>query len=56
MLDNISFTVPAGSVTALVGHSGSGKTTLAGLMPRFYTHYEGHILLDGHELSDYDAG
>ena len=53
MLENINFTVPAGSVTALVGHSGSGKTTLAGLLPRFYWHYDGSILLDGHELSDY---
>ena len=53
ILDDVSFTVPAGSVTALVGHSGSGKTTLAGLLPRFYTNYEGQITLDGHELSDY---
>ena len=54
VLEDVSFTVPAGSVTALVGHSGSGKTTLAGLIPRFYSSYEGHILLDGHELSDYE--
>ena len=53
VLDDVSFTVPAGSVTALVGHSGSGKTTLAGLLPRFYTDYEGSITLDGHELADY---
>lgn len=53
VLDEVSFSVPAGSVTALVGHSGSGKTTLAGLLPRFYRYSEGHILLDGHELSDY---
>ena len=53
VLSDVSFTVPAGSVTALVGHSGSGKTTLAGLLPRFYTDYEGNITLDGHELSDY---
>ena len=53
VLSDVSFTVPAGSVTALVGHSGSGKTTLAGLLPRFYTGYGGHIILDGHELSDY---
>lgn len=52
-LENISLRLPAGSVTALVGHSGSGKTTLAGLLPRFYTHNEGRILLDGHELADY---
>ena len=53
VLKNISFTMPAGTVTALVGRSGSGKTTLAGLLPRFYPDYEGHITLDGHELSDY---
>ena len=53
VLRDISFTVPAGSVTALVGRSGSGKTTLANLLPRFYSDYAGHILLDGVELSDY---
>ncbi len=53
VLQNISFKVPAGSVTALVGHSGSGKTTLAGLLPRFYPYSKGHILLDGVELKDY---
>lgn len=53
VLDDVSFSVPAGSTTALVGPSGSGKTTLAGLLPRFYQYSEGHILLDGHELSDY---
>ncbi len=53
VLEDVSFTVPAGSVTALVGHSGSGKTTLAGLLPRFYPYSEGHVLLDGVELSDY---
>lgn len=52
-LRDISFRVPAGSITALVGRSGSGKSTLAGLLPRFYSEYEGHILLDGRELSDY---
>ena len=54
VLKDISFSVPAGSVVALVGHSGSGKTTLAGLLPRFYFDYEGSIRLDGHELSDYE--
>lgn len=53
VLNEVSFTIPAGSVTALVGHSGSGKTTLAGLLPRFHAYDDGHILLDGHELSDY---
>ncbi|HET6566057.1 MAG TPA: lipid A export permease/ATP-binding protein MsbA, partial [Xanthomonadales bacterium] len=53
VLKDISFRVPAGSVTALVGHSGSGKTTLAGLLPRFYNYNSGHVLLDGIELKDY---
>ncbi len=53
ILENISLRLPAGSVTALVGHSGSGKTTLAGLIPRFYNYQQGRILLDGHELADY---
>ena len=53
VLKDVSFTVEPGSMTALVGQSGSGKTTLAGLLPRFYSYSEGHILLDGRELSDY---
>jgi subfamily B ATP-binding cassette protein MsbA len=53
VLEDISFRVPAGSVTALVGRSGSGKTTLANLLPRFYGGYDGHILLDGVELAEY---
>jgi len=53
VLQDISFRVPAGSVTALVGHSGSGKTTLAGLLPRFYLYSSGQVLLDGIELNDY---
>ncbi len=53
VLDNLSLRFPAGSVTAVVGQSGSGKTTLAGLLPRFYNYNEGHILLDGFELADY---
>jgi len=52
-LENISLRLPAGSVTALVGHSGSGKTTLAGLIPRFYNYNQGRILLDGYELGEY---
>ncbi|MBT8061966.1 MAG: lipid A export permease/ATP-binding protein MsbA [Xanthomonadales bacterium] len=53
VLRQVSFHIPVGSTTALVGHSGSGKTTLAGLLPRFYQYSEGSILLDGQELSDY---
>jgi len=53
VLHDISFKLPPGSVTALVGHSGSGKSTLAGLLPRFYPYTSGQVLLDGTELQQY---
>jgi subfamily B ATP-binding cassette protein MsbA len=53
VLEDVSFHVPVGSITALVGRSGGGKTTLAGLLPRFYGYSDGHILLDGLELAEY---
>ncbi len=40
-------------MVALVGRSGSGKSTLANLIPRFYQHDQGQILLDGVEVGDY---
>lgn len=53
VLDNISFTVEPGQMVALVGRSGSGKSTLAGLIPRFYHHEQGQILLDGIDVERY---
>lgn len=53
VLDGISFVAEAGQMVALVGRSGSGKSTLASLVPRFYQHTEGQILLDGVEIQDY---
>lgn len=47
VLNDISFTVPAGKCYALVGRSGSGKTTLVNLLPRFYDHQTGQIFIDG---------
>jgi subfamily B ATP-binding cassette protein MsbA len=40
-------------MVALVGRSGSGKTTLANLIPRFYHHAEGQILIDGIDVEQY---
>lgn len=51
VLKNISFSAPAGSVTALVGTSGSGKTTIAGLAASFITPDSGLITVDGMDLS-----
>ena len=53
VLKDISFTAEAGQMIALVGRSGSGKSTLAGLIPRFYQHEQGQILLDGLAIEDY---
>jgi ATP-binding cassette, subfamily B, bacterial MsbA len=47
VLNDISFTAKAGSVTAFVGPSGAGKTTLVNLIPRFYDPWEGGIFIDG---------
>ena len=53
VLQNISFTAKKGQMIALVGRSGSGKSTLANLIPRFYEHQQGQILLDGVEVKDF---
>ncbi|KAM4641530.1 antigen peptide transporter 2-like [Discoglossus pictus] len=52
-LQNVSFTLPPGSVTALVGPSGGGKTTCVSLLQRFYEPQSGEILLDGKPLREY---
>ncbi len=51
---HLSFTLQAGEVLALVGENGAGKTTLVKLLARLYDPDEGRILLDGHDLRDYD--
>lgn len=53
VLDDISFVAEPGQMVALVGRSGSGKSTLANLIPRFYHHDQGQILLDGLDVEDY---
>ena len=53
VLHDISFVAEPGQMVALVGRSGSGKSTLASLVPRFYHHEQGQILLDGVDVEDY---
>ena len=52
---DLSFTLHTGEVLALVGENGAGKTTLVKLLARLYDPDEGRILLDGHDLRDYDV-
>lgn len=49
-LEGIDLTVPAGSVTALVGRSGSGKSSLLNLVPRLYDVTEGRVTIDGQDV------
>ena len=53
VLDDIDFRIEPGQMVALVGRSGSGKSTLANLLPRFYQHDQGQILVDGLAVEDY---
>ncbi len=52
ILDQVSFTIPAGKTVAIVGTSGAGKSTLARLLFRFYDVTAGAICLDGQDIRD----
>lgn len=52
VLEDVSFTIPEGKVTAIVGTSGSGKTTLLKLLLKFYDLTEGVIKLEGVQLGN----
>ena len=51
-LEDVSFTVPAGTTTALVGETGSGKTTIGYLAARLYDVSRGRITIDGTDIRD----
>jgi len=50
----LNFELRTGETLALVGENGAGKTTLVKLLARLYDPDEGRILLDGHDLREYD--
>ena len=51
ILSGLSFEMPAGKTTALVGSSGSGKSTIARLLYRFYGLERGSVSIDGQDIS-----
>jgi subfamily B ATP-binding cassette protein HlyB/CyaB len=53
-LDDVSFTVPQGTMLGIMGRSGSGKTTVTRLLQRLHSNYEGMIKLDGMDLREID--
>jgi ATP-binding cassette subfamily B protein len=52
VLKNISFIIPEGKVTAIVGASGSGKTTLLKLLLKYYEPVQGHLFLGNNNLKN----
>ena len=54
VLRDISFSVKQGETIALVGATGAGKSSIINLLNRFYDINRGEILIDGHEVHEYD--
>ena len=52
VLHDVSFTIAAGTVTALVGYTGAGKSSIAKLLSRTYDPTEGTVSVDGIDLRD----
>jgi subfamily B ATP-binding cassette protein HlyB/CyaB len=53
-LDNVSFTIPAGSVFGVVGKTGSGKTTITRLIQGLYQSQQGLVRMDGYDSREID--
>jgi ATP-binding cassette, subfamily B, bacterial IrtB/YbtQ len=55
VLDGVSFTLDAGTTTAIVGPSGSGKSTILALIAGLYEPSRGRVLVDGVDVASLDA-
>ncbi|OFW14190.1 MAG: ABC transporter [Acidobacteria bacterium RIFCSPLOWO2_02_FULL_67_21] len=53
ILKDVSFTIEAGQIAAIVGPSGTGKTTIVSLIPRFYDPVSGIVRIDGTDIRRY---
>jgi len=53
VIRDISFTANPGETVAFIGSTGSGKSTLIQLIPRFYDVSQGHVLIDGSDVREY---
>ncbi len=51
VLKDVNLDIPTGQTVALVGKTGAGKTTIIKLLSRFHDPTEGHLLIDGHDIS-----
>lgn len=56
IINDFSATVKEGQKIAIVGPTGAGKTTMVKLLMRFYDVNEGAILIDGHNIKDFERG
>jgi len=54
VLHDLTFSIPPGTTTAIIGSTGAGKTTLAGLVPRLFDVTGGVVRVDGVDVRDYD--
>ena len=54
LLEDFTLDLPAGKVTALVGHTGAGKSTVANLLQRYYDVDEGHVSINGLDVRSLD--
>ncbi len=56
VLRDVSFTIAPGNTLAIVGSTGSGKTTIINILNRFYEIKSGRVLIDQHDIREYDLG
>ena len=53
-VSNLDFTIKSGEFIGIIGSTGSGKSTLVNLISRLYDTTEGHVLVSGHDVKEYD--